>query len=135
MLAAIALRGGGILAVLTRCHHQPAPGGALVDPTGAIVAAAQNADLLYLQHIVIPTGPLKPPRPHPTLSPPKPPDRGDPDAHDRHDITHIDLLIFAQPHKYGLHTGTPTSASTNGADDLRDDQPSAIPIRADGDAR
>src|SRR2546423_989557 len=56
MLAAAALRGGGILAVLTRGHHQPTPGAALADPTGAIVAAAQNADLLYLQHIVIPTG-------------------------------------------------------------------------------
>ena len=69
------------------------------------------------------------------VSPPKPPDRGDLDAHDRQDITHIDLLVFAQPHKYGLHTGTPTSTSTNGADDLRDDQPSAIPVRAGGDAR
>ena len=66
-----------------RSHPLPPPtrtGGALVDPTGAIVAAAQNADLLYLQHIVIPPGPLQPPRPHPTVSPPKPPDRGDPDG-------------------------------------------------------
>jgi hypothetical protein len=138
MLAAVALRGGGLLAVLTRCHRQSAPGAALVDPTGAIVAAAQNADLLYLQHIVIPTGPLLPPRRHPTVSPPQPPDRRDPDPHGRHDIKHIDLLVFAQPHKDGLRTGTLTPTSMNGADDLRanlrDDQPS-VPVRAGGDAR
>ena len=29
-----------------------------MDPTGSVVASAQNADLLYLQHIVIPTRPL-----------------------------------------------------------------------------
>ena len=139
MLAAVALRGGGILAVLTRSRHQSAPGAALVDPTGAIVAAAQNADLLYLQHIVIPTGPLLPPRPHPTVSPPQPPDHRDPDPHGSHDITHIDLLVFAQPHQHGLRTGTPTPTSTNAADDLRDDlrddQSSAVPVRAGGDAR
>jgi len=144
MLAAVVLRGGGILAVLTRCHHASAPNGALVDPTGAIVAAAQNADLLYLQHIVIPTGviptgPLLPPRPHPTVSPPQPPDHRDPDPHGSHDITHIDLLVFAQPHKDGLPIGTPTPVSTNAADDLRDDlrddQSSAVPVRAGGDAR
>ena len=52
MLAAGMLRGGGILAVLTRVRHTA--DGALVDATGGIVASAQNADLLYLQHIVIP---------------------------------------------------------------------------------
>ena len=60
MLAAGMLRGGGILAVLTRVRHTA--DGALVDATGGIVASAQNADLLYLQHIVIPARPLRPPR-------------------------------------------------------------------------
>lgn len=43
------LRTGGTLAVLTHSYHDK---GRLVDPTGPIVAAGQNADLLYLQHIV-----------------------------------------------------------------------------------
>ena len=80
ILAARTLRSGGILAVLTRCRHvRDTPGahrgvgngmhdarGAcgdrtrLMDPTGTVVASAQNADLLYLQHIVIPTHPLPP---------------------------------------------------------------------------
>src|SRR5205814_88591 len=42
------LRTGGILVVLT---HSDWTRGRLVDPTGPIVATAQNADLLYLQHI------------------------------------------------------------------------------------
>ncbi|UUV35964.1 hypothetical protein NQK81_21840 [Amycolatopsis roodepoortensis] len=49
LLAANRLRQGGILAVYT---HSDWTRGLLVDPTGAIVAAAQHADLLYLQHIV-----------------------------------------------------------------------------------
>ncbi|OLZ48883.1 hypothetical protein BS329_23765 [Amycolatopsis coloradensis] len=48
-LAANRLRQGGILAVYT---HSDWTRGRLADPTGAIVAAAQHADLLYLQHIV-----------------------------------------------------------------------------------
>jgi len=40
---------GGILVVLTHCEFD---GGELRDPTGPMIAAAQNADLLYLQHIV-----------------------------------------------------------------------------------
>ncbi len=112
MLAATALRGGGILAVLTRCHDQPGPPGApgpLVDPTGAIVAAAQNADLLYLQHIVIPTRPLTPPHPSPTLSPavspPEPSYRGNLDTAGHRDITHVDLLVFAKPHSSRVCAG------------------------------
>ncbi|MER7859171.1 hypothetical protein ABTX61_08715 [Amycolatopsis japonica] len=49
LLAANRLRQGGILAVYT---HSDWTRGRLVDPTGVIVAAAQHADLLYLQHIV-----------------------------------------------------------------------------------
>ncbi|WP_245976503.1 hypothetical protein [Amycolatopsis palatopharyngis] len=49
LLAADRLRSGGIFAVYT---HSDWTRGRLVDPTGAIVAACQHADLLYLQHIV-----------------------------------------------------------------------------------
>ncbi|WP_410648028.1 hypothetical protein [Amycolatopsis sp. cmx-4-54] len=50
LLASTRLRQGGILAVYT---HSDWMRGRLADPTGAIVAAAQHADLLYLQHIVV----------------------------------------------------------------------------------
>ncbi|QBS41334.1 hypothetical protein [Nocardia sp. CS682] len=46
--AATRLRTNGVLVVLTRCDWTH---GTLVDPTGPIVADAQAADLLYLQHI------------------------------------------------------------------------------------
>ncbi|WP_027932192.1 hypothetical protein [Amycolatopsis thermoflava] len=49
LLAANRLRQGGTFAVYT---HSDWTRGWLIDPTGAIVAAAQHADLLYLQHIV-----------------------------------------------------------------------------------
>ncbi|GAB2694496.1 hypothetical protein [Nocardia thraciensis] len=49
-LAAARLTGGGLLVVFTRCTHTP--DGTLLDPTGAVVTAAQAADLLFLQHIV-----------------------------------------------------------------------------------
>lgn len=47
--AAELLRPGGTLAVITHCDRH---GGRLRDASGSIVAAAQNADLLYLQHVV-----------------------------------------------------------------------------------
>lgn len=47
--AAELLRDGGTLAVITHCDRQQ---GRLRDPSGSIVASAQNADLIYLQHIV-----------------------------------------------------------------------------------
>ena len=49
LVAARLLRVGGILAVITHCDWSR---GELLDPTGAVVASAQNADLLYLQHVV-----------------------------------------------------------------------------------
>ena len=108
-----------------RPHPLPPPtrtdGAALVDPTGAIVAAAQNADLLYLQHIVIPTGPLRPHARTRRVSAAAAAGAATPARRRRrHDIAHVDLLVFAQPHS-GLRTGTPTPTSTNAADDLRDD--------------
>jgi hypothetical protein len=112
VFAAQALSGGGILAVLTRCR--PGRDGRLVDPSGAIVAAAQNADLLYLQHIVIPAGPLRPPpsRRHDDRTAVR---DEDVDGRGGGGIGgHIDLLVFAQPRAYGLHTrpsGDPVPAA------------------------
>jgi hypothetical protein len=160
ILANRALR-GGVLAVLTHCHHasdnddqyprrhhrdgdnaaagednndsdtwtgDTGGGGAagdrvrLVDPTGTVVASAQNADLLYLQHIVIPTRPLAhPATTHPAATDPAPTPAAaaDPAATDqseapietvapathqhllrpraRHRVAHVDLLVFARP--------------------------------------
>lgn len=123
MLGRMALRRGGILAVLTRCHTSRPDTAAtalavassvgnleeLVDPTGQIVAAAQNADLLYLQHIVIPTAPLLPPANPPVNTaavtqpndldegerPPQP-SRPAPGRHG-HALAHVDLLVFLSP--------------------------------------
>ena len=50
LAAGLALRLGGVLTVLTHSHRED---GRLVDPGGRLVSAAQNADLLYLQHIVV----------------------------------------------------------------------------------
>ena len=52
---------GGILAVLTHSHRSS---GRLIDSSGAVITALQDADLLYLQHIVIVKHPLSP-RPEP----------------------------------------------------------------------
>lgn len=111
VLAARALVGGGALVVLTRSHI--GADGELVDPTGMIVASAQNADLLYMQHIVVPTVPLAPPVRLPRLSDPSTDDgqpsmpqdgraRRDDSARARgHSIAHVDLLAFAQPRPRG----------------------------------
>ncbi len=56
LLAADRLRCGGIFAVYTHSDWNP---GELADPTGAIVASAQHADLLYLQHIVTLHAPVR----------------------------------------------------------------------------
>lgn len=93
------LRPGGVLAVLTHTGHDR---GRLVDPTGALVAAAQDADLLYLQHIVVlPTGTTD------TTTVPTPGQMNgsrphlqgtDGERRLRHRRVHADLLVF-------LHTG------------------------------
>lgn len=49
-LAATQLVEGGLLVVLSRCRHTR--DGVLDDPAASVVAAAQAADLLYLQHII-----------------------------------------------------------------------------------
>ncbi len=94
--AAHLLRTGGLLAVLT---HSDQHGGVLRDPTGPMVAAAQNADLLYLQHLVVLLTPIR----EGHLTPPPEPVGADipapagerPVAHQR---IHTDLLLFTQPH-------------------------------------
>ena len=90
MIAAGVLRGGGILAVLTRCH--PTADGALVDASGEIVASAQDADLLYLQHIVIPDRSLLPLRRTDAAQ-----ERSELDRPRAHVVVHADLLVFARP--------------------------------------
>jgi len=90
--AARLLRTGGVLAVLT---HSDWSQGQLVDPTGALVTAAQNADLLYLQHIVVVHAAVRGgeflidnPHPRPCAQP------------TTHRRIHTDLLVFAQPHDH-----------------------------------
>ncbi|WP_405160780.1 hypothetical protein OG203_30975 [Nocardia sp. NBC_01499] len=89
--AATRLRAGGVLVVLTCCDWTH---GVLNDPTAAIVADAQAADLLYLQHVVavairgdaIATGPTTPSAEF-TLR----------RAHRR---VHTDVLVFVQPNDH-----------------------------------
>ncbi|WP_156755856.1 hypothetical protein [Actinokineospora pegani] len=102
LFAARLLRVGGILVVFTHCDWS---GGELVDPTGAVVAAGQNADLLYLQHVVAVHTPVKDGR--------FPLDDGSQDeARTRHRAVvrglpaphrriHSDIQVFAQPHEGG----------------------------------
>jgi hypothetical protein len=118
LAAARLLRTGGILAVLT---HSDWSGGQLVDPTGPVVAAAQNADLLYLQHIVVVHPPVRDgkfviepeaaspddnPRPRPRTQ-----RHGQPATHRR---IHTDLLVFAQPHDHNPPSVTPASSARQG---------------------
>ncbi|GLY71683.1 hypothetical protein Atai01_83020 [Amycolatopsis taiwanensis] len=108
LVAARLLRVGGILAVLT---HSDWSQGELIDPTGAVVASAQNADLLYLQHIVALHAPVHGTRFATELLPDvdrsaaerqaraahRAAVRGLPAPHRR---IHSDVLVFAQPHEY-----------------------------------
>jgi len=139
LYAARRLRVGGILAVLTHCDWTT---GELTDPTGRVVAAGQNADLLYLQHIVAVHAPVRdgrfqlherhPDAAHAADSDGVPNDvdsggdggegvararhraqvRGLPEPHRR---IHSDVLVFAQPHDHQPSPPAPTSAPTNAA--------------------
>ncbi|WP_245976517.1 hypothetical protein [Amycolatopsis palatopharyngis] len=101
LLAAHRLRSGGIFAVYT---HSDWNQGRFVDPTGAIVAACQHADLLYLQHIVALHTPIREGRLRPAPSAAAAADyertrhratvRGLPVPHLR---AHGDILAFAHP--------------------------------------
>ncbi|WP_439381546.1 hypothetical protein [Amycolatopsis lexingtonensis] len=93
-----ALAFGGILAVYT---HSDWSSGRLVDSSGPMIAAAQNADLLYLQHIVTLHTPIRNGR----LQPPTATDRTDLALGGReltapmtHAQAHGDVLVFAQAH-------------------------------------
>jgi hypothetical protein len=108
LLAARLLRAGGILAVLT---HSDWSEGELVDPTGAVVAAAQNADLLYLQHVVALHVPVRDGRFATELLPDADGSAAARRARTEHRATvrglpaphvrvHTDVLVFAQPHEH-----------------------------------
>ncbi|MFI6098213.1 hypothetical protein ACIA8G_21845 [Lentzea sp. NPDC051213] len=115
LLAARLLRVGGILVVLTHCDWSS---GELIDPTGAVVAAGQNADLLYLQHVVAPHVPIHNGEFLPALDSSAPDDearaqhraavRGLPAPHRR---IHSDVLVFAQPHDQQPLPLTPAAAA------------------------
>jgi hypothetical protein len=119
LVAARLLRVGGILVVLTHCDW---PAGELIDPTGAVVASAQNADLLYLQHIVALHAPVRGGQ-FAAESLTKPDSaaaenearavhravvRGLPEPHRR---IHSDVLVFAQPHDYEPPRQAPADAA------------------------
>lgn len=92
--AAHRLRTGGILVVLTHSHQEH---GELLDPTGTVVTAAQNADLLYLQHIVALHTPIRHGR---LFTEPTTPDAPHPPT-GLHRRVHSDLLVFAHPSTNG----------------------------------
>jgi hypothetical protein len=109
------LRTGGILVVLT---HSDWTRGQLVDPTGPIVATAQNADLLYLQHIVVVHARVRDGEFVLDADSPLAEDeqrgrhraavRGLPTPHRR---VHTDLLVFAQLRDHDSTPPSPASAA------------------------
>jgi hypothetical protein len=134
LYAARRLRVGGILVVLTHCDWTS---GELTDPTGAVVTAGQNADLLYLQHIVALHTPVRDGRFHLADTPSDDHSGGvvgerdtdDTDARARHRAAvrglpaphrriHSDVLVFAQPHDH-----QPTSAASPSGPANADSQP------------
>ena len=91
--ASTRLRAGGLLAVLTRCHR--APDGTFRDPSGDQVEAAQNTDLLYLQHLVavpVADDSIATTSGEPGDTTPPGTAATDPAR------VHIDVLVFLQPH-------------------------------------
>lgn len=87
--AAELLQPGGTLAVITHCERRQ---GQLVDPSGTIVAAAQNADLLYLQHVVALHHPIRDGRITP--SPARPADPAGAPQRGGHRRVHGDVYLF-----------------------------------------
>ncbi|MEV8441913.1 hypothetical protein AB0425_31425 [Actinosynnema sp. NPDC051121] len=129
LYAARRLRVGGILVALTHCDWTS---GELSDPTGAVVTAAQNADLLYLQHIVALHTPVRDGHFHLADTHPdahsdgvhgdRDTDDGDARARHRalvrglpapHRRIHSDVLVFAQPHDHQPTPAAPSSAPTD----------------------
>jgi hypothetical protein len=121
LAAARLLRVGGILAVLTHCDWSA---GELIDPTGAVVAAAQNADLLYLQHIVALHAPVRDGRfaveslaefngataENEARARHRATVRGLPEPHLR---IHSEILVFSQPHEFEPLTVSPAEQAAN----------------------
>lgn len=103
--AAGLLRVGGILAVLT---HSDWSRGELIDPTGPVVACAQNADLLYLQHIVALHRPIRGGQFLSHLAPTTTTAQAPTQHHTQgrglrpapHRRVSSDVLVFAQPHDH-----------------------------------
>jgi hypothetical protein len=96
LAAARALTFGGVFAVYTSSDWST---GRLTDPSESLIAAAQNADLLYLQHIVTLHVPIKNGR----LQPPSESDgkhggqgARNPGSRAVHARVHGDVLVFAQ---------------------------------------
>lgn len=130
LFAARLLRVGGILVVLTHCDWET---GELTDPTGAVVTAGQNADLLYLQHIVALHAPVSNGRfatesliasdgattENEARAEHRAAVRGLPAPHRR---IHSDVLVFSQPHDHQPTPAAPSSAPTDAVprpEDLR----------------
>ena len=120
LAAARLLRVGGILVVLTRCDWRA---GELIDPTGAVIASAQNADLLYLQHIVALHAPVRDGRFAPELLAEDGRAIAEDEARTRHRAAvrglptphrriHSDALAFAQPHEYKPLAVSPTEQTS-----------------------
>ncbi|MEV0359362.1 hypothetical protein AB0H71_25230 [Nocardia sp. NPDC050697] len=86
-LATEVMASEGLLVVLSRCRHDDS--GVLDDPAGSVVAAAQAADLLYLQHIA--AAPVS--GTAITATPADP----DPSGLARHRVAHTDVFVFLQP--------------------------------------
>lgn len=122
LVAARLLRVGGILVVLTHSDWQT---GELVDPTGAVVAAAQNADLLYLQHIVALHTPVRGGRFATENLPDADGSAAEAQARMEHRAAvgglptphvrvHSDVLVFSQPHD---HDPLPVSPAARPGED------------------
>ncbi|MGW5053978.1 hypothetical protein [Actinokineospora sp. NPDC004072] len=119
--AARRLRIGGILAVLTHCDWTR---GELTDPTGAVVAAGQNADLLYLQHIVALHAPVRDGSFHLPHTPTAGGGEAEEAARARHRAQvrglpvphrriHSDVLVFVQPHDHQPPPARRAAAAAN----------------------
>jgi hypothetical protein len=93
----------------------------LVDASGGIVASAQDADLLYLQHIVIPDRPLLPLRRTDAVE-----QRQDLDRPRAHEVVHADLLVFARPRTGNTHPQPDTPAPDETAHEATAGIPSRV---------
>lgn len=143
LFAARLLRRGGVLAVLTHCDWDS---GELTDPTGAVVAAGQNADLLYLQHIIACHAPVRDGRFAITdehcgndldnaagsRARHRAEVRGLPTPHRR---IHSDVLVFTQPHDHRPPPSAATDRPPRGEDTGRPAHPTPQPPTPDHLAR